>query len=56
MHFVTRAVVAIRESCKGQTMTEYALIVAAVAVVVFAGYEATGTNVQTLLNSIDTQL
>lgn len=41
---------------RGQTMAEYVLIVAAVAVVAFAGYEATGTTVSTLVSSVDTQL
>jgi Flp pilus assembly pilin Flp len=41
---------------RGQTMAEYVLIVAAVAVVAFAGYQATGTTVSTLVSSVDTQL
>jgi Flp pilus assembly pilin Flp len=38
---------------RGQTMTEYALILAAVAVVVFAGYQAIGTTLTTMLNAVD---
>ena len=30
-------------SCKGQTMTEYALILAAVAMIAYAGFEAIGS-------------
>ena len=41
---------------RGQTMAEYVLIVAAIAVVAFAGYQATGTSVSTLVTSVDTQL
>ena len=41
---------------RGQTMAEYALIVAAVAVVVYAGYQATGTTISTLVVSVDGQL
>ena len=41
---------------RGQTLAEYVLIVAAIAVVCFAGYQATGTNVSTLVTSVDTQL
>ena len=41
---------------RGQTMAEYALIVSAVAVVVFAGYQATGTTINTLVSTIDTNL
>ena len=35
---------------KGQTMTEYALILAAVAVVVFVTYEVMGQDISTLVN------
>jgi len=37
-------------------MTEYALILAAVAVVVFAGYQTMGSTIMTLLTSTDAQL
>lgn len=49
-------VVKVRESNRGQTMAEYALILAAVAVVVFVGYQTMGTTITTLLSSVDTQL
>jgi Flp pilus assembly pilin Flp len=45
-----------RESQKGQTMTEYALILAAVAVVVFVTYEVMGQDINSLVNSIDKSL
>jgi Flp pilus assembly pilin Flp len=48
--------VKIREYQRGQTMTEYALILAAVAVVVFVGYQAMGTTIDTLLTGVDGQL
>jgi len=41
---------------RGQTMTEYALILAAVAVVVFAGYQILGTSINNMLSSVDTML
>jgi Flp pilus assembly pilin Flp len=41
---------------RGQTMTEYALILAAVAVVVYAGYQTMGTDITSLLNSVDGKL
>ena len=41
---------------RGQTMAEYALILAAVAVVVFVGYQTMGTTVTTLLGSVNSQL
>src|ERR1700674_6990 len=41
---------------KGQTMTEYALILAAVAVVVFVTYEVMGQDITALVNGIDSDL
>jgi Flp pilus assembly pilin Flp len=41
---------------RGQTMAEYAMIVAAIAVVVYAGYQTTGTTVSTLVTNVDAQL
>ena len=41
---------------KGQTMAEYALIMAAVAVVVFVGYQTMGTTITTLLTTVDGKL
>ena len=41
---------------RGQTMTEYALILAAVAVVVFAGYQTMGSDINALLSTVDTKL
>ena len=44
------------QMARGQTMTEYALILAAVAVVVFAGYQTMGTTITTLLTTVNTKL
>ena len=44
------------EFARGQTMTEYALILAAVAVVVFAGYQLLGTDINNLLSTIEAML
>jgi Flp pilus assembly pilin Flp len=41
---------------KGQTMTEYALILAAIAVVVFLTYELMGQDIQSMVSKIDTDL
>jgi Flp pilus assembly pilin Flp len=41
---------------KGQTMTEYALILAAVAIVVFVTYEVMGQDIGSLVNKIDSAL
>ncbi len=40
----------------GQTMTEYALILATIAAIVVSLYQTSGTIVQTLLGSIDGSL
>ena len=60
MEFVTKLYVRMREFnqrlTKGQTMTEYALILAAVAVVVFVTYEVMGQKISTLVNGIDSDL
>jgi len=56
MEFLTRMFVKAREWHKGQTMTEYALILAAVAVVVFVTYEVMGQDINSLVNGIDKQL
>jgi Flp pilus assembly pilin Flp len=41
---------------RGQTMTEYALILSAVAVIAFIGYQTMGTNISSLLTSVDNSL
>jgi Flp pilus assembly pilin Flp len=41
---------------RGQTMAEYALILAAVAVVVSAGFRTTGTTISTLMANVDAKL
>jgi len=56
MDKITRMFVKVREYQQGQTMAEYALILAAVAVVVFVGYQTMGTTITTLLSSVDTKL
>ncbi len=56
MDFITRMVVKTQNWRRGQTMTEYALILSAVAVVVYAGYKTMGTSITGLLTSIDGNL
>jgi Flp pilus assembly pilin Flp len=45
-----------RRLSKGQTMTEYALIMAAVAIVVFITYETMGQDISSLVNKVNTDL
>jgi len=56
MDKITRLFVKVREFQRGQTMAEYALILAAVAVVVFIGYQKMGTTITGLLSSVDSKL
>jgi len=51
MNAIRRFYVRIRESSSGQTMTEYVLIVAAVAVVVYAGYQSFGAEVSSTVTA-----
>jgi len=56
MHKIARMFVRVREFHCGQTMAEYALILAAVAVVAFVGYQTMGTTVTGLLTAVDALL
>jgi len=56
MDKITKLFVKAREYQRGQTMAEYALIMAAVAVVVFVGYQTMGTTITALLGTVDGQL
>jgi Flp pilus assembly pilin Flp len=40
---------------RGQTMTEYAMILSAIAVVVLSGYKTLGTKLTSLLTIVDNQ-
>jgi Flp pilus assembly pilin Flp len=60
MEKMTRMYLKVRELgkrlSKGQTMTEYALILAAVAIVVFITYEVMGQDIGKLVSNIDNAL
>ena len=56
MKWLTRNYLVAREWSRGQTMTEYALILSAVAVVVYIGYQTMGGDITSLLGSVDTNL
>ena len=56
MDLIRKLYVKADEFARGQTMTEYALIMAAVAVVVYAGYRTMGTNISSLLSTINSEL
>ncbi len=52
----TKMYVKANEWHRGQTMTEYALILSAVAVVVFLAYQTMGSDITSLLTTVDGQL
>ncbi|HKV56534.1 MAG TPA: Flp family type IVb pilin [Candidatus Binataceae bacterium] len=56
MRFITSMFVKAREFKRGQTMTEYALILAAIAVVVFATYQLMGQDIGSLVNKVNSSL
>ena len=56
MEKITGLFVKVREYQRGHTMTEYALILSAVAVVVFVGYQTMGGTIGTLLTAVDGKL
>jgi Flp pilus assembly pilin Flp len=56
MNLVRKAYARADQLAHGQTMAEYALIMAAVAVVVYLGYQLMGSTITTLLTSIDGNL
>ena len=60
MDSVTRMFIRTRESVvrntRGQTMTEYALILAAIAIVVYGTYRVLGNNIGSLASGIDSAL
>ena len=53
---MTRTYIKVREYRKGQTMTEYALILAAIAVVVYGTYRVLGNNIGSLASGVDSAL
>ena len=55
MDTILRTYVRIREA-SGQTMTEYALIMAAIAVACFAAYNLLGDDINTLVNKVKADL
>ena len=60
MGFVQKVFVGVRETAlrriRGQTMTEYALVLAAVAVAVYGAYVVLGNSVSSLASGVDSTL
>ncbi len=53
---MARALATLRAASTGQTMTEYAMILAAVAIVVFVGYQTLGQQITSYLSALDSQI
>ena len=53
MELITQLYVNAWEFARGQAMTEYALILSAIAVVAYAGYQTMGTTITSLLGTVD---
>ena len=53
---ITKLYLKANDFARGQTMAEYALILAAVAIVVFVGYQTMGTTITTMLSTVDANL
>ena len=53
MEFISRLFVKFVAWRNGQTMTEYAMILAAVAIVVFVTYQVLGQSINSLVNKVD---
>ena len=56
MDTIRKMYVKVQNMRRGQTMTEYALILAAFAVVVFITYEVMGQDISTMVNKVDSAL
>ena len=56
MNLITKLFVNIRESRKGQTMTEYVLIIAAIAVAGYTAYVGLEGGINTIITSVTATL
>ena len=56
MNHITKLVVRIRESEKGQTMTEYVLIIAAIAVAGYIAYQGLEGGINTIITNVTATL
>ncbi len=56
MDYVNKLIVRVRESRKGQTMTEYVLIIAAIAVAGYIAYEGLEGGINTIITNVTNTL
>jgi Flp pilus assembly pilin Flp len=56
MNYINKLMVRVRESKKGQTMTEYVLIIAAIAVAGYVAYQGLEGGINTIIAHVTTTL
>jgi Flp pilus assembly pilin Flp len=56
MNYLNKLIVKVRESKKGQTMTEYVLIIAAIAVAGYTAYLGLEGGIQTIITNVTATL
>jgi len=56
MNYINRLMITLRESKKGQTMTEYVLIIAAIAIAGYIAYQGLEGGINTILTNVTNTL
>ena len=56
MNYINRLMITLRESKNGQTMTEYVLIIAAIAVAGYIAYQGLEGGINTILTNVTNTL
>ena len=56
MNYINKLMVRVRESKKGQTMTEYVLIIAAIAVAGYIAYQGLEGGINTIISKVTATL
>ncbi len=56
MNYINKLMVRVRESKTGQTMTEYVLIIAAIAVAGYIAYQGLEGGINTIISKVTTTL
>jgi Flp pilus assembly pilin Flp len=56
VNYINKLIVRVRESKKGQTMTEYVLIIAAIAVAGYIAYQGLEGGINTIISNVTTTL
>lgn len=56
MNYFSKLMVMVQASKKGQTMTEYVLIIAAIAVAAYIAYQGLESGINTIISNVTTTL